>query len=143
MEQLAEEFEALLAAHRIRYVSAEDLNIYRQRCGRGFLYRDGQGRTVRAPEDLIRFKSLAIPPAWREVRLAPEPAWHLQALGCDALGRLPRRYHEAWELIRDADKILVLDGGRIIDQGTHDELVAKGGRYAELARLQFRLEDAG
>ena len=44
--------------------------------------------------------------------------------------------------IRDADKILVLDDGRIIDQGTHDELVAKGGRYAELARLQFRLEDA-
>jgi ATP-binding cassette, subfamily B, bacterial len=44
--------------------------------------------------------------------------------------------------IRDADKILVLDGGRIIDQGTHDQLVAKGGRYAELAKLQFRLEDA-
>ncbi|MGV8831357.1 MAG: ABC transporter transmembrane domain-containing protein [Devosia sp.] len=43
--------------------------------------------------------------------------------------------------IRDADKILVLDGGRIIDEGTHDQLVAKGGRYAELARLQFRLDD--
>ena len=44
--------------------------------------------------------------------------------------------------IRDADTILVLDSGRIIDRGTHDELVAKGGRYAELARLQFRLDDA-
>jgi len=43
--------------------------------------------------------------------------------------------------IRDADNILVLDGGRIIDQGTHDQLVAKGGRYAELAKLQFRLDD--
>ncbi|MHA6690775.1 ABC transporter transmembrane domain-containing protein [Devosia sp. A449] len=43
--------------------------------------------------------------------------------------------------IRDADKILVLDGGHIIDHGTHDQLVAKGGRYAELARLQFRLDD--
>jgi len=44
--------------------------------------------------------------------------------------------------IRDADTILVLDGGKIIDQGTHDELVAKGGRYAELAKLQFRLSEA-
>ena len=43
--------------------------------------------------------------------------------------------------IRDADKILVLEAGRIIDEGTHDQLVAKGGRYAELARLQFRLDD--
>ncbi|MCS6759216.1 MAG: ABC transporter, partial [Candidatus Devosia euplotis] len=43
--------------------------------------------------------------------------------------------------IRDADKILVLESGRIIDAGTHSELVAKGGRYAELARLQFRLDD--
>ncbi len=45
--------------------------------------------------------------------------------------------------IRDADTILVLDGGEIIDSGTHDELVAKGGRYAELAKLQFRLDEVG
>ncbi|WP_338720920.1 ABC transporter transmembrane domain-containing protein [Devosia sp. XK-2] len=44
--------------------------------------------------------------------------------------------------IRDADTILVLDDGKIIDSGTHDELVAKGGRYAELAKLQFRLGEA-
>jgi len=45
--------------------------------------------------------------------------------------------------IRDADKILVLDGGRVLDQGTHEQLVAKGGRYAELAKLQFRLDEVG
>lgn len=44
--------------------------------------------------------------------------------------------------IRDANTILVLDGGEIIDKGTHDQLVAKGGRYAELAKLQFRLAEA-
>ncbi|WP_127142513.1 ABC transporter ATP-binding protein [Pelagibacterium montanilacus] len=44
--------------------------------------------------------------------------------------------------IRNADRILVLEKGRLIDQGTHDQLVRKGGRYAELARLQFRLAAA-
>ena len=39
-----------------------------------------------------------------------------------------------------ADQILVVEGGRIIQRGTHDELLAAGGRYAELYRTQFRAE---
>jgi ATP-binding cassette subfamily B protein len=42
--------------------------------------------------------------------------------------------------IRDADTILVLEKGRLIGAGTHAELVRKGGKYAELAKLQFRHE---
>jgi subfamily B ATP-binding cassette protein MsbA len=39
--------------------------------------------------------------------------------------------------VRAADRILVLDGGRIVEDGTHDTLVARGGLYARLAALQF------
>ena len=39
--------------------------------------------------------------------------------------------------VKKADRIVVLEAGRIVDMGTHDELVTKGGLYARLARLQF------
>lgn len=43
--------------------------------------------------------------------------------------------------IRNADRILVFDQGRVIESGTFDELVAKGGRFAELAKAQFMTSD--
>jgi ATP-binding cassette subfamily B protein len=39
--------------------------------------------------------------------------------------------------VRDADQILVLDSGRVEDRGTHEELLERGGLYAELYRTQF------
>src|SRR5947209_12752624 len=42
--------------------------------------------------------------------------------------------------IRNATRILVFDSGRVIESGTFDELVAHGGRFAELARAQFMVQ---
>ena len=39
--------------------------------------------------------------------------------------------------VKKADRILVMDQGKIVTEGTHDSLLAQGGLYARLARLQF------
>jgi ATP-binding cassette subfamily B protein len=40
--------------------------------------------------------------------------------------------------IRNADKIVVMERGEVMDQGTHEELLERGGIYADLYRLQFK-----
>jgi ATP-binding cassette subfamily B protein len=39
--------------------------------------------------------------------------------------------------VQKADRIVVLDHGKIVEQGTHEQLLASGGTYARLAALQF------
>lgn len=45
--------------------------------------------------------------------------------------------------VEHADQVLVLDGGKLVEQGTHAQLLARGGLYAHLHRMQFRETEAG
>jgi DNA topoisomerase I len=75
----------------------------RRRVGRGFAYYDSDGVLIR-DERLDRLRSLAIPPAWKDVWICPWPNGHIQATGVDAAGRRQYRYHDEWRVKRDAAK---------------------------------------
>jgi DNA topoisomerase-1 len=58
-----------------------------------FFYETADGKRVNDAEALERIKTLAVPPAWREVRISPSPRSSLQAIGVDKAGRVQRIYH--------------------------------------------------
>lgn len=89
---------------RLRKVSVDSPGLGRRRAGKGFVYLDPDGRRVDDPELLARCRALAIPPAWQEVWICPDPAGHIQAVGTDDAGRRQYLYHELWRQRRDRAK---------------------------------------
>ena len=88
----------------LRHSTDRDPGIRRRRSGRGFAYRGRNGRPIRDPETLERIRNLAIPPAWTDVWICPDPNGHLQATGRDDRGRKQYRYHARYRRRREAAK---------------------------------------
>lgn len=86
------------------YVSDAEPGITRRRAGKGFSYRGLDGRPVRDKETLARIRSMAIPPAYADVWICPDPNGHIQATGRDAKGRKQYRYHPRFREVRDGTK---------------------------------------
>jgi DNA topoisomerase-1 len=80
--------------------------ITRERGRAGFRYRDPSGAEVSQREPLQRIGALAIPPAWTDVWISPDPLGHIQATGVDSRGRTQYRYHPLWREQRDAQKFV-------------------------------------
>ena len=95
---------ALTAEQGLVVVGPEALTLRRVRCGTGFGFRTETGAVLRDAKHVARLRSLAMPPAYIDVRYAPDPAAHLQAVGTDAAGRLQYRYHPKWTEVREALK---------------------------------------
>ena len=88
----------------LRYVSDESPGIKRIPSGKGFAYVAPDGKRIKDEQTNARVKSLAIPPAYRDVWICPDPNGHIQAVGRDARGRKQYRYHPRWREVRDENK---------------------------------------
>jgi DNA topoisomerase-1 len=92
------------ASAGLHYVRDTSPGIRRRPRGTGFSYVDAQGQTVRDRATLGRIRKLAIPPAYTDVWICPNPRGHMQATGRDARGRKQYRYHPRWREVRDETK---------------------------------------
>jgi DNA topoisomerase I len=88
----------------LRYVSDVAPGIRRLRRGRQFRYVGPDGRPLRDRQTLARIRRLAIPPAYEDVWICPDPRGHIQATGRDARRRKQYRYHPRWREVRDENK---------------------------------------
>jgi DNA topoisomerase-1 len=92
------------AAAGLHYVTDQQPGITRRRAGTGWSYWRPDGSLIRDKRTIDRIKSLAIPPAYTEVWICPDPQGHLQATGRDAKGRKQYRYHPDWNATRNETK---------------------------------------
>ena len=98
--------DPLLAARAagLHYTPAGKPGITRRRAGRGWSFRGPDGGVIHDPVIRQRLDDLAIPPAWTDVWINPDPRGHIQATGRDARGRKQYLYHPRWRDVRDATK---------------------------------------
>src|SRR2546422_3910617 len=80
--ELVEPIESARAAG-LRYVSDLSPGIRRKRAGKGLRYRTSEGRAIDDRDTIRRIRGLAVPPAWTDVWICPDPRGHLQATGRD------------------------------------------------------------
>jgi DNA topoisomerase-1 len=114
----------------------------------GFTYLDAGGAPITDQEALARIRALAIPPAWRDVWISPDPLGHLQAVGVDAAGRHQYLYHELWREHEDHLKFAHMERFARTLPGMRESLLARmaGGRELDRTRVlacSVRLLDVG
>ncbi|WP_378175501.1 DNA topoisomerase IB [Aquimarina sp. SS2-1] len=103
IKQLIQTPEKVIDQLNLVYVNDDKLTISRKKNKKGFVYRLN-GKELSTKKDLERIKSLVIPPAWNNVRIAAIDNGHLQAVGRDLKNRKQYRYHPLWNEIRNQTK---------------------------------------
>ncbi|HEY8534751.1 MAG TPA: ABC transporter ATP-binding protein [Micromonospora sp.] len=109
---------------------------------RGYRFSGGEKQRIAIARLLLKAPSIVILDEATAHLDAESEAAVQRALATALAGRTALVIAHRLSTIRDADQILVLDRGRIVERGRHDELLAAGGLYAELYRTQFAVDDA-
>ncbi|MEE6256906.1 ABC transporter ATP-binding protein [Plantactinospora sonchi] len=109
---------------------------------RGYRFSGGEKQRIAIARLLLKAPSIVILDEATAHLDSESEAAVQRALAVALHGRTALVIAHRLSTVRDADQILVLDGGRIVERGRHDELVAVGGLYAELYRTQFAVADS-
>src|SRR5574341_1159247 len=102
--EVRETQSAAAEAAGLPYVTDALPGITRKRVGTGFAYYGPNGVLIRERAERRRLARLAIPPAWTDVWICPDPNGHIQATARDAKGRKQYRYHARFRVLRDQSK---------------------------------------
>jgi len=89
---------------QLAYVSDAEPGIRRKGAPKRFWYVGPTGEKLKEGKTVQRIRALAIPPAWTDVWISPDPNGHIQATGRDLKGRKQYRYHPDWADERDGQK---------------------------------------
>ncbi|MEV5410622.1 ABC transporter ATP-binding protein [Thermopolyspora sp. NPDC052614] len=130
-------WEALRAAHIADLVAALPEGLDTVVGDRGYRLSGGEKQRIALARLLLKApRVVVLDEATAHLDSESEAAVQ-KALKAALSGRTSLVIAHRLSTIREADTILVVDDGRVVERGTHEDLLAKGGAYAELYRTQF------
>ena len=129
--------KAIAAAHLEDFVRDAPLGLETMAGPRGSQLSGGQRQRVAIARALLREAPILLLDEATSALDAESEAHVQEALDRLSEGRTTLVIAHRLSTIRRADKIVVMDQGRVVDEGRHDDLLARGGVYARLYELQF------